>query len=309
MRVFLLLAALLLPPLARAADSDLEFQPAEVAFGRQPQNQALAAAVKLTNATSAPIVIKRVESDCACTTGEVFPRRLAPGASAELTVRIQTGALEGNFRHSLFVVTNRDRQTVPVSAEVYRYRDWTISPFRAIFAPSQAGEAATLTLRLDYRGVGQPGLVTAACNSPWIEVGPPRRAGQTVDFVLRKLPGAPPGSLFAQLDLATQDRATPVLTVPVFAYVTARVGARPNPVIMPVAAVGVPAQAEVEITGWDSAHPLRAKLSGGRAEAPDRGVVTLTLVAAAAGTTTHQLEIYDGDELVLTVPVIERAGP
>ena len=309
MRVFFLPALLLVAPLARAAESELLFQPAAVAFGHQPQNQALAAEVKLTNPTAAPIVIKRVESDCDCTTGEVFPQRLTPGASAELTVRIQTGALEGSFRHSLFVVTNRDRQTLPVSAEVYRYRDWTITPFRAIFSPSLHGEAATLELRLEHRGPGLPGLVTAASNTPWIEVGPPRGSGQTVRFTLRKLPAAPAGSLFAQLTLATQDAANPVLTIPVFAYVTARVAARPNPVIMPVVAVGAPARATVEITGWDSAHPLRAHLSGGRADPLDRAIVALTLVAAAAGTTTHQLEIYDGDDLVLTVPVIERAEP
>ena len=80
MRVFFLPALLLVAPLARAAESELLFQPAAVAFGHQPQNQALAAEVKLTNPTAAPIVIKRVESDCDCTTGEVFPQRLAPGA-------------------------------------------------------------------------------------------------------------------------------------------------------------------------------------------------------------------------------------
>jgi hypothetical protein len=309
MRVSFLLVLLLLASLARAADSDLEFQPAAIAFGRQPQNQALAAAVTVTNASAVPILIKRVESDCACTTGEVFPRRLAPGASADLTVRVQTGAWEGNFRHSLFLVTNRDRQTLPVSAEVYRYHDWTITPSRAIFAPSLHGHAAALALRLEHRGPGLPDRVTATSNSPWIEVGRPRPTGQTVLFTLRKLPEAPSGSLFAELSIATQDAALPVLTVPVFAYVTALVAARPNPVLMPVVGVGAPTRAVVQITGWDGTHPLHAALSGGQVDTQDRDGVTLTLVAAAAGTTTHQLQIYDGDDLVLTVPVIERTEP
>ncbi len=217
----LLIPAWLFAAAALAAGAEPDFQPGRVDFGRQPQNRALTARVRLTNPTAAPLVIQGVESDCACTTGEAAPLRLAPGASAEITVHVQTGASEGSFRHNLFVLAGRERLTLPISAEIYRYADWTISPPRLIFTPSTQGSEAGLELRLDYRGPGPLAIATATSDSPWIEIGRPRIEGRSAVFILRKLPAAPAGSIATDIRIATRDKASPVLVIPVFAYVTA----------------------------------------------------------------------------------------
>ena len=119
-RYLALCLLLSIPALARAAAPDLAMDPAEVDLGRQPQNHVAAAVVKLTNPTSEPITIERVEGDCGCTTGQLAEWRIAPGATTRLVVHLETRAVVGNLHHHLFLITTAGRQTIPVTALIYR---------------------------------------------------------------------------------------------------------------------------------------------------------------------------------------------
>ena len=300
-------------PLVRAQQL-LRSDPPAIDFGRRSQNQMFTAQARLTNATPIPLTIINVQADCGCLTAEAATRQLEPGESTALTVRMESGGSEGEVQHTLVVNANSGPAvTIPVRMSVYHYANWVLSPPRVILPPSRRGAEAEGELRLNYLGADQPRISSIASDSPWIEIAPSAATGNTIVYKIKKRPRAPGGAVYGDIRIATGDSASPSIDVPVFAYIASNAAVDPNPVIMPVVRAGAAAVAEARVKGWDGVAPPRPELSGGQARVTAvKGrdfIVELTLTGSAPGSSNHILSLYDGNQAVIAVPVIERTAP
>jgi len=300
-------------PLLRAQQL-LQGDPAAVDFGRRAENQSFTARVRLTNATANPIAILSVQSDCGCLTGEAAIPQLAPGESTTLTVRMESGGSEGDFQHTLVVNSSAGPAvSIPVRMTVYHYADWVLSPPRVLLPPSRRGAEAVGELHLRYLGDTPPRISSIVSDSPWIEIAPSTASGNGIAYVVRKLPGAPGGAVYADIKIDTGDSGSPSLDVPVFAYITSNAAVDPDPIVMPAVAEGATTVATAKLKNWDGAGAPRPEITGGTARIKSRHghdfILELTLIDAPAGSSTHTLSIYDGNQAVLAVPVIERTAP
>ena len=207
------------------ARAQLRCEPSVLDFGRRPQNQVFTAQARITNVMPGPVSILSVQPDCGCITADTAVSDLAPGESTTLTVRMQSGGLEGQFQHSVVVATREGPSTVlAVKMSVYRYVNWTVAPSRLILPPSARGTEVTAELQLTHIGAEQLGITSVTCDSPCFAIIPGGAAGNTVTYKVRKLPSAPAGPIYSDVKITTADPTAPVLDVPVFAYVTADAG-------------------------------------------------------------------------------------
>ncbi len=299
---------LLAAPSARA---QLRCDPSAVDFGRRPENKAFTAQVRLTNIGALPARIIGAEGDCGCLSAAPDAWTLGPGQSTPLSIRMQSGGAEGSIEHRVLVTTaDGANVAIPVRMDVFAFANWIIQPTRIILPTSRRGEPSSAELRITRLGAAQTGITSVGTGSPYITVaaGPP--AGSTVVYRVTKQRGAPAGPNYADVRITTDDPASPVLTVPVFAYATTALNVEPNPVILAGAGPGRPAAADVRVSGWDGPGSPRAEFSGGTGSvaAGSDGVWILHVAAAGPGeaAAVGRLLLFDGSGLVESVPVVQR---
>ena len=307
MNRFHLMAVVLLAALsAESARAQLRCDPAVVDFGRRPENQEFVAQVRLTNVAAQPVRILAAQGDCGCLSVAPDTWALEPGQSTSLSIRMQSGGAEGSIEHRVVVTTaDGGNVAVPVRIDVFAFANWSIQPSRIILPSSRRGEPSSAELRVTRIGSGQVGIGSVSSESPFITVTAGPSIGNTATIRVTKLPGAPAGPSYADIRIATDDASSPVLTVPVFAYTASRLEVSPNPIIL-----GGSAAADVRVTGWDGAAPPRAEFSGGtvRVTASGKGGWILRVAAGQPGSASSvdRLLLYDGSELVVSVPVVQR---
>jgi hypothetical protein len=107
----LVLVALLVAPLATAAEPSgprLSIEPVRVDFGRVLQHRALQAQFRLRNFGDGELQVTRLSADCDCAAAllDERDRRLAPGASATLSVRLETRRSLGRIVRHVRVDSN-----------------------------------------------------------------------------------------------------------------------------------------------------------------------------------------------------------
>jgi len=211
--------------LGPAARAQLTCEPAELDFGRRPENEVFTAQSRITNVMSRPANILSVQGDCGCLAATTAVTRLAPGESTTLTVRMQSGGVEGEFRHSVVVMTAEGATAVlAVKMAVFRYAHWAVTPSRLILSPSSRGTEVAAELHITHVGAEQLGIVSVACGSPYLAIVPAGASGNTITYRVKKLAGAPVGPIYSDIIITTGDPSAPTLDIPVFAYVTDAAG-------------------------------------------------------------------------------------
>jgi uncharacterized protein DUF1573 len=206
---------------APAVRAQLRCEPSVLDFGRRPQNQVFTAQARITNVLPGPVSILSVQPDCGCITADTAVSDLAPGESTTLTVRMQSGGLEGQFQHNVVVATREGPSAVlAVKMAVYRYVNWVVDPARLILPPSSRGTEVAAELHVTHVGAEQLGIASVACDSPYIAIVPGGAAGNIATYKVRKLASAPAGPIYSDVRITTDDPTAAILDVPVFAYVT-----------------------------------------------------------------------------------------
>jgi hypothetical protein len=221
LRHFITSVSLLLALLAPEVRAQLQCDPSVVDFGRRAENQVFTAQATLTNVMPGPVKILSVRGDSGSLTADAAILALAPGESTTLTVRIESGGLEGKFQHRVDVaIAEGAGAALTVDITVCRYPDWVVEPAQLIFAPSSREAAATSELKVTHVGAYQPGITSITSGSPFLAITTEESVGNTVTYLVRKLPSAPVGALNSDIRVATDDPTAPLLDVPVSAYVT-----------------------------------------------------------------------------------------
>ena len=196
-------------------------EPSAVDFGRRPENREFTARVTVTNPGAAPVRITGVDVDCGCLSAVPAAAELAPGKSAVITIRIQSGGLDGAYEHHVLIATGPGAPAVvPVRISVYRYAHWGVVPSRVILRPVGSDAEPSADVRVAWLGTGPPPIIATDSNSPLIAVSRGAAEGGAVLLHVSRVRGAPAGAVYATITIKTRDPEARVIEVPVFSYVT-----------------------------------------------------------------------------------------
>ena len=96
--------------LARLRGETVVLSPTVLDLGTHPGGTQVVRTVQVTNLTNAPVRIVGGSSDCSCILTEGLPLALAPGASADLPIRVKLPKDTGAFHRSAFLWTDADER-------------------------------------------------------------------------------------------------------------------------------------------------------------------------------------------------------
>lgn len=78
----------------------------EIQFGNIKLNTDVTSKIKVTNTGDKPLVLKSVVGSCGCTAPDYPKTPIAPGASADITVKYSSGSMAGDFNKSVTITSN-----------------------------------------------------------------------------------------------------------------------------------------------------------------------------------------------------------
>lgn len=308
----ILFVGMVVPALAWA---QLKFAPATVDLGRQLQHQQLERTVTVTNTGRAPLEILRVLSDCGCTVATPAERHLAPGASTTLQLHAETRTFQGVIERSITLETTLGDFSLPVQMQVAAFAEWDVTPLPVMLPPSNKADDARATVRLTFAGNGGTKALDAKANVPWLtaKLTPGERAGDYLLQLQKSAAIAPTGNLSAVVTVTTSDATKPTLSIPVFVAVNSGVRVTPNPILLPTTTVGTEARGTFRVIGWTGQHPPVVRLAEGEVHSArePNGDFTfeVRIRPERAGALTQMVQLYDGEQVEIQVPLVLRAEP
>ncbi|MGV0827637.1 DUF1573 domain-containing protein [Empedobacter brevis] len=84
----------------------LSLEKEEIQFGNIKLNTDVTSKIKVTNTGDKPLILKSVVGSCGCTAPEYPKTPIAPGASADITIKYSSGAVAGDFNKSVTITSN-----------------------------------------------------------------------------------------------------------------------------------------------------------------------------------------------------------
>lgn len=306
-----MLALILACAATSALRAAVEVEPAAVDFGRQRQNLELMRDVVLVNHGAEPVALLGVSTDCSCSTGELQPGLLEPGAQKTLSVRFATRMYQGEIKRRLLVHTSGGDVVVPISVVVSPYENWTVSPLPVVLMPSLRTQTASGSFTLTYTGPEEVEAATARASLSWLTAAiAPGAAAKTFVVSLHKSADAPVGNLAVTVTIETTDPKSPSLAVAVVVPVASSARLVPNPVVMPVTSPGVATRAAFRIIGWTGRTPPDVRLPRGTVTSLGQlnGEYTfeIAFTPEQAGTIAQMVQIYEGAVLQFEAQVVAR---
>lgn len=84
----------------------LSLEKEEIQFGNIKLNTDVTSKMKVTNTGDKPLILKSVVGSCGCTAPDYPKNPIAPGESANITIKYSSGAVAGDFNKSVTVTSN-----------------------------------------------------------------------------------------------------------------------------------------------------------------------------------------------------------
>jgi len=210
---------------AGAAGSDTSFR-----FGRVLSGVLLEHDFTLTNEGRSPLRVSRVQLTAPLVVARM-PKSIAPGAAAQITVRMDTSGMRGRFSGDVGVVLNDAASTVSFRVEGEIIPLVEISPAPAFFVAARRGESREAALdilnhepeplRIDDVSHPQDRFTTKL---ETVE------AGRRYRLTLSLNPDGPGGRHSEPIVLRTSSRSAPTITVAANTYLRERVYTFPDEV-------------------------------------------------------------------------------
>ncbi|MEE8170543.1 MAG: DUF1573 domain-containing protein, partial [Phycisphaerae bacterium] len=171
-----------------------------------------------TNPGVEPLTINSVRPSCGCTTAGSWDRRVAPGESGRIPIRLKTARFGGKIAKTVTVTTNvpgSDRITLRIEGEVWQ--PITVTPPRISFgriSPSEVNEPKTREVIIT-NNTDEPLEITGVdCNSKVYRADvQPVEPGKKFKCTVTALPPFPAGSMAAQIKLATNFKSKPQIVL------------------------------------------------------------------------------------------------
>lgn len=84
----------------------LSLEKEEIQFGDIKLNTDVTSKIKVTNTGDKPLILKSVVGSCGCTAPDYPKTPIAPGSSADITVKYSSGTIAGDFNKSVTITSN-----------------------------------------------------------------------------------------------------------------------------------------------------------------------------------------------------------
>ncbi|MBL9089335.1 MAG: DUF1573 domain-containing protein [Planctomycetia bacterium] len=266
-------------------------------FGPSAQEQELRADFRLTNAGTAPLVVKNVRADCGCAGGAVDATELAPGATTTIRVLFRTLTMSGTLHKRIMVDTNDPaRPTAELKLKADVFQGIVLAPARFFFGDVAAGSKPSTSMRVVYReGYGTPFKLTGV-EAPNLDVAvepkPCDDAGWH-GYELTATFKSPPkvGTVSGVVIVRTDDPKYPRFTVPVQAFVSGKIWLDRRSISLGIVPAG------------------RGRETAVIARAFGPGVELGTVTAKARKGVVEAKVVPSGKEWVVTIRLPESAAP
>ena len=266
-------------------------------FGPSAQEQELRADFRLTNAGTAPLIVKNVRADCGCAGGAVDATELAPGASTTIRVIFRTLTMSGTLHKRIMVDTNDPaRPTAELKLKADVFQGIVLAPARFFFGDVAAGATPSTTMRVVYReGYGAPFKLTGV-EAPNLDMTvdpkPCDDAGwHGYELTATFKSPAKVGTVSGVVIVRTDDPKFPRFTVPVQAFVSGKIWLDRRSISMGIVPAG------------------RGRETAVIARAFGKGVDLGTVTAKARRGVVEAKAVPSGKEWVVTIRLPEQAPP
>ena len=205
-------------------------------FGTVPRGTILYYKFPMYNPWAIPIDITNLRVDCGCVTPKVSKSTLQPRETADLEITMDTARRKnpGPTTVSVYVTVGPqyiDTAVVRVSANIRA--DVVFNPGQINFGVVSRGQTPTQTVDVEYAGVLDWRVSEVINNGAPFDVAleewyrQPGRIGYKIKATLKA--DAPAGSLKHELQLKTNDPASPLVPLLVEATIQAALTVVPNP--------------------------------------------------------------------------------
>ncbi|MFO0932331.1 MAG: DUF1573 domain-containing protein [Planctomycetota bacterium] len=266
-------------------------------FGPAGQEQELRADFRLTNAGTAPLIVKNVRADCGCAGGAVDATELAPGATTTIRVLFRTLTMSGTLHKRIMVDTNDPaRPTAELKLKADVFQGVVLAPARFFFGDVAAGSTPSTTMRVVYReGYGTPFKLTGV-EAPnldmTVDTKPCDDAGwHGYELTAAFKSPAKVGTVSGVVIVRTDDPRFPRFTVPVQAFVSGKVWVDRRSISLGIVPAGRGRETAV------IARPF------------GQGVDLGTVTAKARKGVVEVKAVPSGKEWVITIRLPENAAP
>jgi len=219
-------------------------------FGTVEQGAHVDHSFRIRNVGDQALRLDHVKSTCGCTIGSLPGQDVAPGATAFVTVSLDTARLAGQTTKTVTVYTNDpDVPVQPLALTGTVRSDLVLSPTPLYVGHVRAGEPIRREIlvrpgRPD--GSAQVSLVETDGPAVRASIEPGPDAG-TQRVVVDLPPDLPPGRFDGAVTLRTTSATQPVVTVPVFGTVDSDVAVLPPQVTFGVSRAGSAPPLDVHI--------------------------------------------------------------
>ncbi|MCS7014502.1 MAG: DUF1573 domain-containing protein [Gemmatales bacterium] len=221
-------------------------------FGSVPRGIVCLHQFTLHNPFDRPIRIASVRTSCACATAQVDRQEIAPGATATLSVSVDTGKYLGQRVFTIFVLLEQPVvQELQFLVQAESREDITLSPNQLAFGRITRGQAAETSVTITRYSVPNWQIVAVENDNAYIEpqLTELRRDTGQVQYRLnvRLRPDVPVGSWYAELGLRANDGSR--ILVPLTVEVEAALVTTPKEVHLGRVAGGVQIERRIIVRG------------------------------------------------------------
>jgi len=190
-------------------------------FGVVSQGAIVEHSFVIQNNGVGPLDIKRIQSDCGCTTSQPEPRQIAPGQTGTIKVAFDTAGFSGEKVKSVRVFSNDpQRPSLVLSLSGTVNTEINVLPTRLFYGVVRKGAEDSKTIEIEAAPGSKVEILSITSRSELIDLEVSDKSPAKKKTVVAKLKSKiPVGLLRSRLVVKTTSKKTPVINIPVFARV------------------------------------------------------------------------------------------
>lgn len=217
-----------------------------------------------TNTGDRPLEILRVDSACDCFIVDAWTRRVEPGATGTIPVRIQTLGFRGDFEKSVKAITND-----PARPEVRLTLHWYVKQIIECIPPSasfdvirEKEQPASMTVTIVNHLPEPLEIVKAVCRNPDFAVEmTTTKPGWEFALAVTVRPPFKNGFQYGVIDVTTNHPRKPTFTIQADYYLQEPVRIVPTLLLLPPAPLSKPRTLQVHVIVIEEGHVALSDLS------------------------------------------------
>jgi hypothetical protein len=226
------------PAVASAAPGgpEMVFPTNNYDFGRVTMGYQVNHTFIVSNAGTQTLTISEVRPGCHCTTAKDWTHQIAPGKTGEISIKFDSGGINGDVTRSITVRSNGKTapvQTLLIHGNVWREIEVTPQTAYMMVMPESTNTASTI-VHIVNQGATPIELSEPTCSVPTfkgrIKVLVP---GKEFELTVSTMPMMPSGNNVGTISIKTTSTNSPVLNITALAMVQPSLTIAPLQIVLP----------------------------------------------------------------------------